>query len=383
MTTDGDNPVCIEAAADDAPTVSVNRVARLQATARDRASTATAWATRLRERSVLVDAGFLIYERDRVSAGTVLGSAIAFRLFLFFVPCVVFGVGLIGLFSGYVSPESITDAGSISGALATNIRSAHDQSTTASLLSVLTGFLLMASAGRSLSKALVASSNLAWSANGRVTAKVKAIAAITAVMTSLVLVSFVIGKIRDELGVAVAGLSFGAGFLIYVVLFTLLMATLPRGTTDPGAILPGAAFVATVLVGLQAVSQLYIPNRISGASDLYGGIGVTVVALGWLFIVGRALSFAFSLNAALFDRFGSLSQAIFALPVVRVVPQRSAALRSYFGLDDQGRSRPAERVQVVDDSLLDTDALLTAVESLNTVDDDSVRDGGVRESSDE
>ncbi len=276
--------------------------------------------------------------------------------------------------------------GASPGRWPTNIRSAHDQSTTASLLSVLTGFFLMASAGRSLSKALVASSNLAWSANGRVTAKVKAIAAITAVMTSLVLVSFVIGKIRDELGVAVAGLSFGAGFVIYVVLFTLLMATLPRGTTDPGAILPGAAFVATVFVGLQAVSQLYIPNRISGASDLYGGIGVTVVALGWLFIVGRALSFAFSLNAALFDRFGSLSQAIFALPVVRVLPQRSAALRSYFGLDDEGRSRPAERVDVVDDSLLDSDALLTAVESLNTVRDDSVRDArrdSVRESPDE
>ena len=108
-----------------------------------------------------------------------LGSAIAFRLFLFFVPCVVFGVGLIGLFSGYVSPKSINDAGSISGALAANIRAAHDQSTTATLLSLLTGLFLMASAGRSLSKALVASSNLAWLANGRVTAKVKAIAAIT------------------------------------------------------------------------------------------------------------------------------------------------------------------------------------------------------------
>ena len=101
--------------------------------------------------------------------------------------------------------------------------------------------------------------------------------------------SFVIGKIRDELGIAVAGLSFGAGFVIYLVLFMLLMATLPRGTTDPGAILPGAALVAAVFVGLQAVSQLYIPNRISGASDLYGGIGVAVVALGWLFIVGRTL----------------------------------------------------------------------------------------------
>jgi uncharacterized BrkB/YihY/UPF0761 family membrane protein len=340
----------------------------MQATAHERAAKATEWAEHLRRRSVIADAGFLIYERDRASAGNVLGSAIAFRLFLFFVPFVVFGVGLIGVFSGYVSAESINDAGSISGALATNIRSAHDQSATATVISLVTGFVLMVSAGRSLSKSLVASSNLAWLANGRVTAKVKAIAAITGVMTSVMLVAFVIGKIRDELGLAVAGLSFGAGFVIYLVLFTLLMATLPRGTTDPGAILPGAALVAIVFVGMQAVSQLYIPNRLSGASELYGGIGVAVVALGWLFIIGRTLSFAFSVNAALFDRFGSLSQAIFSLPVLRVVRRKSAPLRSYFGLDDEGRSVPAERESMPDDSpLLADGGLITAVESLSDV----------------
>ncbi|MET0908762.1 MAG: YhjD/YihY/BrkB family envelope integrity protein, partial [Ilumatobacteraceae bacterium] len=333
-----------------APTESVGRIARLQATAQGRASDATKWANGLRQRSVFADAGFLIYERDRTSAGTVLGSAIAFRLFLFFVPAVVFGVGLIGLFSGYVSATSITDAGSISGVLAANIRSAHEQSTTASLLSAVTGLFLMASAGRSLSKALVASSNLAWSANGAVTAKVKAIVAITGLMMSLILVSFVIGKIRDELGIAVAGLSFGAGFFVYLVLFMLLMATLPRGTTDPGAILPGAAVVAILVVGLQAVSQLYIPNRISGASDLYGGIGVAVVALGWLFIVGRTLSFSFAVNAALFDRFGSLSQPIFSLPVLRLLPRKSARFRSFFGLDDDGRSIPSHRSPMPDDA---------------------------------
>ncbi len=381
MTTEHDGPAetnveaHVEAQADDVPTTSISRVARLQTTAHQRAEQATEWAAGMRARSVVADAAFLVYERDRASAGTVLGSAIAFRLFLFFVPCIVFGVGLIGLFSGYVATESITDAGSISGALATNIRVAHDQSTPAVILSLLTGFILMASAGRSLSKALVASSNLAWSANGRVTTKVKAIVAITGVMLSLVLVSFVIGKIRDELGLAIAGLSFGAGFVIYLVLFTLLMATLPRGTTDPGAILPGAALVAVLVVGLQAVSQLYIPDRISGASDLYGGIGVAVVALGWLFIVGRTLSFAFSVNAALFDRFGSLSQGIFSLPVLRILPRNSAALRSYFGLDDAGRSLPTEREPMPDDSpLLTDDGLLTAVESLHRVEEDGVRE---------
>ena len=369
---DADGLAAVTEHADD-QSASISRIARLQATAHDRAATATSWATKLRERSPFADAAFLIYERDRASAGTVLGSAIAFRLFLFFVPCVVFGVGLIGALSGSVSSETITEAGSISGALAANIRAAHAQSPTATVISLLTGFFLMASAGRSLSKALVASSNLAWVANGRVTAKLKAIVAITAVMTSLVLMSFVIGKVRDELGIAVAGLSFGASFFVYLVLFILLMASLPRGTTDPGAILPGAALVALVIVAMQAVSQLYIPHRISDASDLYGGIGVAVVALGWLFLIGRTLSFAFSVNAALFDRFGSLSQGIFSLPVLRLVPQRSQTLRKYFGLDEQGRSIPAEREAMSDDSpLLADGGLLAAVESLSNVQEDDV-----------
>jgi len=188
-----------------------------------------------------------------------------------------------------------------------------------------------------------------------------------------VLMSFVIGKVRDELGIAVAGLSFGASFFVYLVLFILLMASLPRGTTDPGAILPGAALVALVIVAMQAVSQLYIPHRISDASDLYGGIGVAVVALGWLFLIGRTLSFAFSVNAALFDRFGSLSQGIFSLPVLRLVPQRSQTLRMYFGLDEQGRSIPAEREAMSDDSpLLADGGLLAAVESLSNVPEDDV-----------
>ena len=93
---------------------------------------------------------------------------------------------------------------------------------------------------------------------------------------------------------------------------------------------------------MQAVSQIYIPNRLASASDLYGGLGVAVVALGWLFIIGRTLSFAMSLNVALFDRFGSLSQAIFALPVLRVLPARSTPIRTYFGLDDDGRSIPSD-----------------------------------------
>jgi uncharacterized BrkB/YihY/UPF0761 family membrane protein len=333
VTTDG-----TDASQDDAAElldIPAGRLARLQATATERTKSATAWAAETRERNPVVDAGFLIYERDRVSAGSVLGSAIAFRLFLFFVPFMLFGIGLVGLVSGHVDADSISRAGSIRGQLAEQLRSAQDQSTTAKLLTVATGLFLMVSAGRSLAKALVASSSLAWSARGNVTAKVRALAAIVGVVSSLILVSFAINRVRDEAGTAAASLSFGAGFVVYLVLIVLLMSTLPRGTSDPGAILPGAALVAIVIAGMQAFSQLYIPGKVADASDLYGGVGVAVVALGWLFIFGRSLSFAFSVNAALFERFGSLSRPIFALPVLRLLPRHSRRLREYFALADE------------------------------------------------
>ena len=44
----------------------------------------------------LVDVALRTYRRDREIAGTVVGSALALRLFLFFVPLFVFVVGLAG-----------------------------------------------------------------------------------------------------------------------------------------------------------------------------------------------------------------------------------------------------------------------------------------------
>ncbi len=176
MATDDDELAAVEAA--ELLDLPAGRVARWQSAATERTKSATSWAARMRERNPVVDAGFLIYERDRVSAGSVLGSAIAFRLFLFFVPFVLFCVGLTGLVSGEFDADSISSAGSLRGQLAEQVRSAQDQSRTAQLIALVTGLFLMAITGRSLAKALVASSSLAWSARGNVDAKVRALAAI-------------------------------------------------------------------------------------------------------------------------------------------------------------------------------------------------------------
>ena len=111
---------------------------------------------------------------------------------------------------------------------------------------------------------------------------------------------------------------------------------LPRASTDPGALIPGAALVGITLAGMQAVSQLYLPNRLSRASELYGAIGATIVTLGWFFILGRAMVLAMVLNGVIHERFGSISQVVFSLPVVRLLPRKSAWIRRMFDLDEGG-----------------------------------------------
>ena len=60
----------------------------------------------LRGRLAIVDSGMRVYERDREAAGTLLGSALALRLFLFFVPLVLLVVGLAGLLGRHGGVDS-------------------------------------------------------------------------------------------------------------------------------------------------------------------------------------------------------------------------------------------------------------------------------------
>ena len=76
-----------------------------------------------------------------------------------------------------------------------------------------------------------------------------------------------------------------------------------------------------------------LPDKFGRASQLYGAIGTTVVTLGWFFFLGRAMVLGMSLNAVIYERLGSISQLVFALPVVRVLPRKSAWIRTFFDLE--------------------------------------------------
>jgi len=288
------------------------------------------------EHRPLIDVALRIYRRDRESAGTVVGSAVAFRLFLFFVPLLLFLVGLVGIIATWVDAGDVEEQTGITGSLADQIDAALSQPGSSRWVATILGLFGMASAGRSLSKVMVSASCLAWRLPVQAKASVRIVGGIVGLIAGIGLVAVIVNRIRVDLGLAATGLSFLAAVIVYGLAWVALSMILPRATNDPGALLPGAVLVGLTIAGMQAVSQLYLPNRIGQASELYGAIGTTIVTLGWFFILGRAMVLAMTLNAVVHERFGTISQAVFSLPVLRVLPRRSRWIRRFFDLDPDG-----------------------------------------------
>jgi uncharacterized BrkB/YihY/UPF0761 family membrane protein len=282
----------------------------------------------------LLDVGLRIYQRDRESAGTIVGSALAFRLFLFFVPLLLAVVGLFGFLASWTGPDDVNDAAGVTGTLAEQINTALTQPTSTRWIATFAGLTGMAWAGRSLSKVMVTAACLAWRLPVTTKASLRVIGSVVGLIVGIGLVASIANRIRFELGFGAASLSFVAALVAYAVAWMAMSMLLPRATTDPGALLPGAVLVGATLAGMQAVSQLYLPDKLGRASQLYGAIGTTVVTLGWFFFLGRAMVLGMSLDAVIYERFGSISQFVFSLPVVRVLPRKSQWIRGFFDIQE-------------------------------------------------
>jgi uncharacterized BrkB/YihY/UPF0761 family membrane protein len=280
----------------------------------------------------IADVLIRVHRRDREMAGAVVGSAVAFRVFQFFVPFLLFVIGTASIVSGFVSAEDVDHATGVSGGLASQIHAAFAHHSQDRWLVALVGLWGMALAARSLSRALFAASAGAWRLPLTSRAPLKVAGSIAGFVFCIGLVVIGINRVRIEFGYGAAGVSFGPAIAIYAIAWLGISSLLPRSTGDPGALLPGSALVGFTLTAMQSVSQFYLPSHLARAGQLYGTIGATVVTLGWFFFLGRAVALAMVLNAVLYEKYGSISTWVFSLPVLRVLARRSARLRGFFDL---------------------------------------------------
>lgn len=287
--------------------------------------------------SLPVDLGARYYERDRDSFASVLGSAVAFRLFLFFVPLLLLVVGAAALLvGGDVVSADAGDVG-ISGQLANEIDEALETGGSTAWLLVVLGLFGAVWAARSLTRALSAASASAWrldARSGRTTVTMVAITAGTLAATMLAMALLNWWQTKAGLvGITTSAVGFVG---VYSGSWFVVSLALPRSTPDPGAALPGAVMVGVTGSVMHWFAQFYVPARFSSKSEVMGGLAVSVVAMGWLFITGRVMVTSLVLDAVVFERIGSVSKFAFGLPVLRRIPRRWHQVAVYFDLDAEG-----------------------------------------------
>lgn len=324
------------AAGDDADDT---RLMRFAVATRGRVARVQRWLARYQGIPV-VDVVVDTFRRDRRAAGSVMSSALAFRLFLFFLPLLLLTIGVAGFASDVADARSANRAAGFSGGLAKQVSMAFHQPGLTRWVAVLLGLWGVLVAGRSLSRVLYAASAAAWGLPPGSHARLRAVGAVAGLVATIGVIAILIGRIKESFGIAPASVSFLPALLIYAIAWLGISMLLPRATEDPGALLPGCLLVALTITVMHAVSELYLPDRLDHASQLYGALGTTVVTLGWFFILGRAIIIAMELNAAIYDRYGSISQAAFSLPVLRGLARRSPRVRRFFDLSDTSDLSP-------------------------------------------
>lgn len=296
--------------------------------------TFTRWFERRRVEAVPYDLAASFYERDRDTFASVLGAALAMRLFLFLVPFLAFAVGAVIAIFGSSGIDSVLQSSSVTGTLAAQIRAASDTTRAGGLALMASGLFLSLWAGRSLTRVLAACSAGAWRIGGRASrATLRMAGTVTGLVTLLVLLLAFVNRVREDFSLPIATTSWLATAILLSIAWFVVSWSLPRGTSDPGALLPGAVVTGFSLTGLQWVMQYYLPGRIERASDLTGSLGVTLAALGYLFLIGRVMAASLILNAVVWERLGSITGLVFGLPVLRRIPERSPRFARFFDLE--------------------------------------------------
>jgi hypothetical protein len=350
-TPDDDAPPDDTATPDDAPESAIERQRRaalLAARAREEAEArmrqAERWVGETAGRRRTFDLAVAMRDRDRDAFASVLGSALALRLFLFSASLIVAIMTLLNLIFGAWGIESVMEGAGLTSEMATQIGKATEANTGRDLGVFLSSAFVALWAGRSLTIVLAACSVGAWRMDSRIAkASPRVVLRVTALISLLIIAASGLNRLRDNFGIAVATGSLALNVAILGAGWFFVTLVLPRPTRDPGSMLPGAAIFAVALTLVQWFMHYYLPYKIESASETMGSLGVTVASLGYLFAVGRLMAGCVVVNAVLWEHFGSISDLVFKLPWLNRVPVRFPKVAAFFDLDHEPPPARARR----------------------------------------
>jgi uncharacterized BrkB/YihY/UPF0761 family membrane protein len=257
-----------------------------------------------RQRSGMVDAGFLVQELDANVGGGILAGALAFRLFLFLVPFVYVVFTVLAAIARAMGkdPAQVSGNVGITGILAHAVVKVDQQSAWTQATLVLGAIVTLFITSGALLKALYVVHWLIWRVHRTMPAGLAprlALIGFTLVASAL---SVAVNELRASSGVAGAVL---AVLIITAVAFALwwwVSWKLPHPPVPPRALIPGALLMAVGADVLDLLTAYWIGNLVARKTNTYGAVGIALAVLLWVYILGRIMVGSAGLNAALWHR---------------------------------------------------------------------------------
>jgi membrane protein len=276
------------------------RVARTITWSRTRAERSLAWVNEARTSHPSVDAGFLAADRDKRVAAGVLAGGVAYRFFFWMLAVSLLGNGALGFIDAQDVKDVLTQQG-VDAAVVDSIETGHPSDTGRWWL-VVVGIWLVLWTGYLGAKALMLVHATVW---GVAAPKVRNVLIASVVFTGTVLL--LIGAMSAARWVREESPTPGviATFAVVLVPFAIWLVAsryLPHADVGWMGLLPGAVVVAVGLEGLHLFTVYFLGPKLANATELYGVLGVVSTILFWLYIAGRLVVGAATVNASLYEQ---------------------------------------------------------------------------------
>jgi uncharacterized BrkB/YihY/UPF0761 family membrane protein len=263
-----------------------------------------------RGESITVGFAFDAISYDTDTGAPVLAAALGFRVFLFVVPYVCAFM----IIAGYVGdilnrdPNELFPGSGIAQLTAKSVATTSDLSGGARAITLLIVLYALYLSARSFVKVLYIVHALVWGVPRTKPARPNRAALLfITIITVAVGLAGVIDKLRDRVLLGAV-----ASLVLYVVVVVAVWWYvswwLPHRNCPRIALTPGAAVFALGSIVLEIATVVWFPHYLSGKSEVYGTLGISVAILLWAYFLGRLMTLGAVLNTSLWAHFGSESE---------------------------------------------------------------------------
>ena len=254
-----------------------------------------------RSRSRLLDVSFDVIERDSDIGGGILAGALAYRLFVFFLPLAFLLVAALGLLSRWfhVSPQEIgRDVGVVS--LVTKEVAASSKSGAGWWVAIVAAVALVY-VTRLLHRAAAIVHALAWQGSAAAAKTEHSLGVFVLGLAAQLVITGGKGPLRPPTGIENIVVLIAYPVCIGAV-WLWMSSRLPHGAAGWLDLLPGAALYGVGLL-LIHIFNVYILNRLhESRSSTYGALGSAAAVLLGFYFIGRLIVATAVLNATLYER---------------------------------------------------------------------------------